>query len=149
MQAMRQILGVLAVVLAAAGGLPAQELTAADNPLQKEFGYQVGEVLSPRLNIAGVRWLSFSVTPKEGKALKAGDEIPVVMSLELENTTTSTVEVLAIFLLEDEQGAQLARLEGDKIKLKGERRSEESTKLKVDGGALAATRKIWAYIDVQ
>lgn len=119
-----------------------------DSPYQEEFAYSIGETLNPRVAMAGIRWTSVSVAPRRDERIDPDVEIPVEVLLEFDNPTDTTHKLLVILLLENEAGAQLARIECDTVRTPQGRLKEERQKTRVDGSALLGTEKIYLFAEI-
>ena len=123
------------------------DYTAAANPFQDDFEYEVGADLRPLVAVDGVRWIRFAIQPKSDREYDPTKEVPILVEVDVLNNGESA-DVLLIVLFEDENGDSLDRLELDTIKAGRGRLKEEIQKHKVTGSVLEATRRLYLFFEV-
>jgi hypothetical protein len=123
------------------------DYTAVSSPYQDDFDYRIGADLRPRVAVDGVRWIRFSIKPKNDREYEPSKPAPVTIEVDVLNNGDSA-DLLLIILFEDEDGTALDRLELDKIKAGRGRLREEVQKHKVTASVLEATRKIYLFFEV-
>ncbi len=151
---MRQIASVLmflAAVLASAGIVAAQgaDLRVVGSPFTEEFDYKVGQILDLNLRLEGLRWSVLRAGARDEADWTEGKKVKTSFTNELENLTDRPLTLSIIILLEDDRGRQLERVELKKIKVGAGRYDEDIQKIKVDGGVLAETAKIYIFAEVE
>jgi hypothetical protein len=123
------------------------DYTAAANPFQEDFAYEIGTDLRPLVAVDGVRWIRFAIRPKSDREYDPSKEVPLVVEVDVLNNRDSA-EVLLIVLFEDENGNALDRLELDTIKIGRGRLREDLQKHKITGSVLDATRRLYLFFEV-
>jgi len=123
------------------------DYTAAANPFQDDFEYEIGADLRPLVAVDGVRWVRFAIRPKSDREYDPAKEVPLLVEVDVLNNGDSA-DVLLIVLFEDEHGNSLDRLELDKIKAGRGRLREEVQKHKITGSVLDATRRLYLFFEV-
>jgi hypothetical protein len=141
---------VVTVTLGFVGHASAQEAMwrLVDNPYQEDLDYTLGTTLTPRVEIDGVRWRSFLLESRRDPNLAAYDQIPVDLTVEVENRSTQTEKVLIILLLEDADGAPLDRIEVKTFKIPSGRLKERTQSADILGQVLLDTRRVYAFFEV-
>ena len=123
------------------------DYTAAANPFQDDFEYEIGADLRPLVAVDGVSWTRFAVRPRSDREYDPAKEVPLLVEVDVLNNGDSAA-VLLIVLFEDENGNALDRLELDNIKVGRGRLREEIQKHKVTGSVLGATRRLYLFFEV-
>lgn len=139
----------LAVWMCAVAPAAAQnaDYTPVMSPFQEDFEYQVETDLRPRVDVEGVRWIRFSIRPRNDREYEPDQAVPITVEVDLLNTGDSA-SVLLIILFEDENGASLDRLELDGIKAGRDRLREVAQKHKVVASVLENTRRVYLFFEV-
>ena len=141
---------VLAMCMTVAIGAQDAEFRAADNPYQEEFAYQLGQELTPNVEIEGVRWMSVRLRPRdEGEIDPEKDDVDVVLSVAFDNRGTDDARVQVIVLLEDDAGRPLDRLSVDPIRVRDGRTQEADEKFRVPGASLLAVGRIYLFLELE
>jgi hypothetical protein len=141
----------LAVVLASAGIVAAQgaELKVVSSPFTEELDFEVGQTLDLNLRLEGLRWGVLSAGAGDEADWREGKKVKTSFTIELENLTNTSLTFSIIILLEDDRGRQLERIKLKNIKVGAGRYIEDIQKIKVDGGVLAETAKIYIFAEVK
>jgi len=141
----------LVVILASAGFVAAQgtELEVVDSPYAEEFDYKVGQTLDLNLRLGGLRWSVLTVGAGDEADWREGKKVKTYFTNELENLTNTPLTFSIIILLEDDRGRQLERIKLKNIKVGAGRYFEDIQKVKVDGGILAGTGKVYLFAEVK
>jgi len=124
-----------------------RDYTPVTSPFQEDFEYQVGAELRPRVEVDGVRWMRFSIRPRNDRDYERDKAVPVTVEVDLFNTGDGA-DVLLIILFEDENGASLDRLELDNINAGRDRLREVAQKHKVTASVLEDTRRVYLFFEV-
>jgi len=151
MRRIAEVLIVIGAILASAGIAAAQstELREVSSPFGEEFDFKVGQTLDLNLRINGIKWTVLRASAGDDEGWTAGKKTKTTFTSEFENLTDTALALSAIILLEDERGRQLERIELKKIKVGPGRYNEDIQKIKVDGGNLAQTAKIYIFAEVE
>jgi len=120
-----------------------------DSPYQEDLKFGLGESLSPKVDINGVRWRSLRISVAEGETVADGETVNLDVALEFENRTPSSVKLLVILLLEDADGAPLERIELKPFKVGGERFKERAETATSAGDVLLAAHRIYVFCEIQ
>ena len=140
---------VLAVMIVGSGVAHAQEFEQVGDLFQREFEYLVGDELALSIDLAGVRWSTLQIQPKDPDDLRPGREERVDINMLFENTAEDRAELTVVILLEDADGGLLERLECRPIRIGAGDIDEQSDKQKVLADSLAATTKIYVFAEVE
>ena len=142
---------IFGAILAIAGVSAAQgpNLREVESPLQEEFDFKIGQTLNLNLRIDGIKWTVLSASAGDDSGWTAGKTTKTSFTSELENLTDTTLTLSIILLLEDERGRQLERLEFKRIKVGPGRYNQNVQKIKVDGGTLTETAKVYIFAEVE
>ena len=151
MQHIARVIILLAVVLATAGTVAAQgaDPRVVESPFTEEFDYKVGQILELNLRLNGLRWSVLSVSAGDESEWREGKKVKSSLTNELENLGDTRRTLSIIMLLEDDRGRQLQRIKFKNIKVGFGRYIEDIQKVKVDGGILADTAKIYIFAEVK
>ena len=153
----RLILGCSRLLLAAAlatvsmtapAGAQSDTWREVDNPYQEDLDYRVGESLSPRVEVDGIRWRSLRLEADGDEIAAAGEDVELTVTVSFENRNPSSARLLVILLLEDGNGAPLDRIELGTFKVGGQRLKERVERATVTGDVLLAVRKIYLFCEV-
>lgn len=149
-----QILVLPLLLLTAMAPALAQEESTGDwrqvqSPFQEEFAYAVGDDLRPGVEIDGLRWLRLNLATKGDREIQAGEDTPVILTMEFENRAESSREARIILLLEDADGRPLERLTLDDVKVGGGRVEEDRQKLKINGDALLNLSELYIFCEIE
>jgi len=141
----------LAMVLATSGMVAAQgvDLRAVESPFAEEFDYKVGQTLDLNLRLNGLRWSVLRVGAGDEADWREGKKVKTSLTNELENLGDTSRTLSIIILFEDDRGRQLERIKLKNIKVGAGRYFEDIQKVKVDGGILAGTGKIYIFAEVK
>lgn len=151
MQRFGEVLFLFGAFLVAAGFVVGQEadLREATSPFQEEFDFRIGQTLELELRIDGLRWAVLRAGAGDSEDWTTGKKVKTYFTNELENLTDMPLTMSAIILLEDERGRQLERVELKRIRVGGGRYIEDIQKIKIDGGTLSETAKIYIFAEVK
>jgi hypothetical protein len=125
------------------------EYRSVENPFQDEFDYRIGTTLHPEVEIDGVRWVRFTVQPKEGVEIVADETVPITVELGFVNRRVGGAQIVVIALFETADGSPLDRVECKTVRAGGDRPKEAVQKFKLPGSTLLATRKIYLFAEVK
>ena len=146
---MRRVIAALAVTLLA-GLAYAQEkpggYATGENPFQGDYAFALKQPLDLRVEVAGMRFDSVSVTPLG--EVKPGEKVKCQVGAIGSNVGQKKATVTAVLLLEDAEGHNLERISLDPFKVKSERPFEEAQKLSVSSDALAAAARVYVYLSI-
>lgn len=122
---------------------------SVENPFQDEFDYRVGTTLQPEVEIDGVRWVRFTVQPKDGVEIVADEIVPITVELGFVNRRAGGAQIVVIALFENADGSPLDRVECKKVRAGGDRPKEAVQKFKLPGSTLLETRKVYLFVEVK
>ncbi len=150
MRHVANVLVFLVVILAFAGVVASQgaELKVVDSPFTEEFDFKVGQTLDLNLRLNGLRWSVLRAGAGDEADWREGKKVKTSFTIELENLGDTPLTFSIIALLEDGRGRQLERVELKNIKVGAGRYVEDIQKVKIDGGILAETGKIYIFAEV-
>ncbi|RLE18099.1 MAG: hypothetical protein DRJ61_03860 [Acidobacteria bacterium] len=134
-----------AVITAAQG----PDLRKIESPLQEEFDFRIGQILGLNLHIDGIKWTVLKADAGDMTRWTAGKTTKTSFTNELENLTDTPLILSIILLLEDDRGRQLERVELKRIKVGPGRYTQAIQKIKIDGGNLADTAKVYIFAEVE
>ncbi len=151
MRFVANVLVFLGAVLVFAGGVAAQgaDRREVGSPFQEEFDFTIGQTLDLNIRIDGINWSTLRAGAGDEADWREGKKIKTSFTNELENLTNTPLTLSVIILLEDDRGRQLERIELKKIKVGAGRYDEDIQKIKVDGGVLAETSKVYTVAEVE
>jgi hypothetical protein len=143
---------IAAVLAAAAVASPATaqspDWRKVDNPYQEDVEYAIGAIAEPAVEVDDIRWRSFKIeTPEEGP-FAAGESIRTDVTVEFENRGNTSARILVIFLLEDEDGGPLDRIEVKPFKLAGGRLKERKETVELAAEVVGSTRRVYLFFEV-
>jgi hypothetical protein len=144
---MRRVIAVLAVLVAASlAAQEATEYTPSDNPFQAEFAFVTGQPVNLKVEVAGVRLDTLSVTPR----VEVTGDFPITCDVVFAGSSEATrkVVVTAVLLLEDSAGKSLEKLNLDPFKVKPGRAFDERQSMKVAGSSLRGAAKVYVFVEV-
>lgn len=146
-----EVLLLFGAVLASAAIAVGQEaeLREVTSPFQEDFNFRIGQTLELEVRIDGLRWVVLRAGAGDAEEWTAGKKVKTSFTNELENLTDMPVTLNAIILLEDDRGRQLERVELKRIRIGGGRYIEDIQKIKIDGGSLSETAKIYIFAEVK
>ncbi len=119
------------------------------SPYQEGFKYSVGDDLRPRVEIDGLRWTRLNLATKGEREIQAGEETPMVLTLEFENRAESSREARIILLFQDSVGRPLERISLDSVKVGSGKFEEDRQKLKISGDTLLNMTELYIYCEVE
>ncbi len=140
----------LAIFPVVAGSVAAQDadLTVVTSPFAEEFDFKIGRTLDLNLRLEGLKWTTLSADAGDESGWRDGKNVKVVFTNYLENLTDTPLSWSIIVLLEDGRGRQLERIEFKTVKVGGGKFDRDTQKIKVDGGLLKETAKIYLFAEV-
>ena len=133
-----------------AGSVAAQgdDMRAVTSPFAEELDFKIGRTLDLNLLVEGVKWTTLRADAGDEADWRDGKNVKVVFTNQLENLTDRPRTVSVIVLLEDSRGRQLERIELKVVKIGAGKYDEDRQKIKVDGGLLVETAKIYLFAEV-
>ncbi len=151
MRRIAEVLIVFGAILASVGIAAAQgtDLRDVSSPFQEDFDFKIGQTLDLNLRINGIKWTVLRASAGDNEGWTAGKKTKTSFTNELENLTDTPLTLSVIILLEDERGRPLERIKLKKIKVGPGRYNEDIQKIKVDGGNLAQTAKVYIFAEVE
>jgi len=149
MQRKALFIGMLIAAMVATANAQDAGYREVDNPFQDSYEFTVNTDLQPKVAIAGVRWTRFGISVKGDGEIDPEKETPVTVDLGFVNTTSESVKVLVIALLEDENGVTVDRLECAKVKAGSDRLKESVQKYRISGAVLRATRRVYLFCEIE
>jgi hypothetical protein len=131
--------------LVIAGLAVAQEGYApAENPFQADYAFRLGEPITVRVEVLGVRLDTVTLTSQQkgraGETVKC--QAQVVGSSVAEKKATLTV----VLLLEDADGRGLGRVTLEPFKAKPGKAFDEKQKVTAEVNALAAATRVYLFV---
>lgn len=141
----------LVAILASVGIAAAQssDLREVSSPFTEEFDYQIGQTLDLNILLNGVNWGFLRIGAGDEEDWTSGKTVKTTFTNQLKNLTDSTLSLSVIILLEDEKGRQLERIRLKKIKVGSGRSIENIQRVKIDGGNLEDTAKVYFFAEVE
>lgn len=141
----------LVAILASVGIAAAQssDLREVSSPFTEEFDYQIGQTLDLNILLNGVNWGFLRIGAGDEEDWTSGKTVKTTFTNQLKNLTDSTLSLSVIILLEDEKGRQLDRIRLKKIKVGSGRSIENIQRVKIDGGNLEDTAKVYFFAEVE
>jgi hypothetical protein len=125
------------------------EFRSVSNPYQEGFPFELGEDLSPGVDIEGLRWTLVRITAKSNREIESGQEVPINVDVEFENRRDSAVKVLVVLLFEDERGSSLERLQIEPFRAGGDRFKAVKAKYRVRSDVLIAAEGLYLFCEIQ
>lgn len=150
----RSLIGLLTLLLLAAFGVTAtaqedSELRTAIDSFGDEYSYSIGTALDPLLEISGVRWELFRVTPKKEGSVAPDDNVDIVVELGFRNDSGDRARIAVVILFEDESGRKIGeRIICDEERLRGGATKVFEQKHEVPGDVLLSTARVYLYCEV-
>ncbi len=135
-----------AAMLAVVAG--AQDVEQVASPYQAEYPYTVGTDLTPPVSIDGVHIDAIRVSPREGQDLTADRDIELEVTSTFTNNGSKTVHVLAVLLLEDEQGNSLQRLELPSVRVPSGKTRSGAERFTVRGRVVLDLHKVYLFCEL-
>jgi hypothetical protein len=149
MQRTTLFLSVMITVMVATATAQDAGYRTVDSPYQDSYAFTIDTNLQPMVEIAGVQWAQFGIYVKGDGEIDPEKDNPITVELGFVNTTSKSVKVLVIALLEDDNGVTLDRLECAKIKVGSDRLKESVQKYRISGSVLQATRRVYLFCEVE
>ena len=149
MQRTTVFLSVMITVMVATATAQDAGYRTVDSPYQDSYAFTIDTNLQPMVEIAGVQWAQFGIYVKGDGEIDPEKDNPITVELGFVNTTSKSVKVLVIALLEDDNGVTLDRLECAKIKVGSDRLKESVQKYRISGSVLQATRRVYLFCEVE
>lgn len=118
-----------------------------ENPYQDEFAFKLGEPIALYVEIEGTRFAQLTITPQGN--VEPGKNVKCQVVMTGARVGSGRVEVLPVLLLEDQNGKSLDRLTPAPFKVRGERPFEYKDTITVSGDSLAASAKVWVYLEIR
>ena len=148
----RLLVAIAAVVSVAVISIPAVAQSAdwrvVENPYQEDIEYSLGSTFTPRVEVEGVRWRSFTIEAPDRATLIDGEEAEIEVTIEFENRGTKSAKILVILLLEDADGNPLDRIEAKQFKLAAGRLKERKETAKLPATNLKAVERVYVFFEV-
>jgi len=119
-----------------------------ENPYQEDIEYSLGSTFTPRVEIEGVRWRSFTIEAPDRESLIDGEDAEAEVTMEFENRSDTSAKVLVILLLEDGDGNPLDRIEARQFKLASGRLKERKETVKLPAANLKAVERVYVFFEV-
>ncbi len=145
---MRRVIFAL-MVASVAGALYGQgtpTYTPVENPFQGDFAFTLGQPVSLRVDIQGVRLDNLTVTALA--EARPGQKLKCEAVLAGDNSTDKKATLTPVLLLEDASGRALEKVSLDPFKVKTGREFQERQKITVEGDSATAARKVYVFIQV-
>ena len=142
-------MGMVFVLLVASAIAQKGSYREVENPFQDGFEFDVNSTLEPMVDVAGVRWTSFSLFVKGERDIEPDKEMPVIVELGFVNTNPGNVRVLVIALLEDSIGNLLHRVECTRFSAGSNRLKESTQRFKIPGSALQSARQVYLFCEIE
>jgi len=124
------------------------EWRVVENPYQEDIEYTLGSTFTPRVEVEGVRWRSFTIEAPDGAFLVDGDEAEIEVTIEFENRSNTSAKILVILLLEDADGNPLDRIEARKFKLAAGRLKERKETVRLPAANIKAVERVYVFFEV-
>jgi hypothetical protein len=137
---------VAAMASPAAGQNP--DWRIVENPYQEDIEYSVGTTYEPGVEVNNVRWRSFKIETPERESLAAGKPVNTELTVEFENRGNKSARILVIFLLEDENGNPLDRIEMKPFKLASGRLKETKTNTELPATIVDSARRVYLFFEI-
>lgn len=133
--------------LVIAGLAVAQEGYApAENPFQADYAFRLGEPITVRVEVLGVRLDTFSLTAQqEGRA---GETVKCQAQLVGSSVAEKKATLTTVLLLEDANGRGLGRVTLGPFKAKPGKAFDEKQKVTAEGNALAGATRAYLFVQV-
>jgi len=119
-----------------------------ENPYQEDIEYTLGSTFTPRVEIAGVRWRSFTIEAPDEDLLVEGEEAEIEVTIESENRSTKSAKILVILMLEDADGNPLDRIEAKQFKLAAGRLKERKETVRLPVTNIKAVGRVYVFFEV-
>lgn len=119
-----------------------------ENPYQEDIEYSIGESHAPMVQVAGVRWRSFSIERPDFGLVDDDEIVDIEVVFEFESRREKSARILVILLLEDENGAPLDRIEAKSFKLAAGRLKERKEDVKIQARNLKAAQRVYLFFEV-
>jgi len=148
----RLLVSIAAVVSVTAISIPAFAQSAdwrvVENPYQEDIEYSIGIAFTPRVEVEGVRWRSFTIEAPDKAFLIDGEEAEIEVTIECENRDSTSARILVILLLEDADGNPLDRIEARQFKLAAGRLKERKETARLPAANIKAVERVYVFFEV-
>lgn len=133
--------------LVIAGLAVAQEGYApAENPFQADYAFRLGEPITVRVEVLGVRLDTFTLTAQQEP--RAGETVKCEAQLLGSNVADKKAALTVVLLLEDAGGRGLGRVALEPFRAKPGKAFDETQRVTADGSALAAATRAYLFVQV-
>ena len=133
--------------LVIAGLAVAQEGYApAENPFQADYAFRLGEPITLRVEVLGVRLDTFTLTAQQ--EVRAGETVKCQAQLVGSSVAEKKATLTVVLLLEDARGNNLGRVPLELFKAKPGKAFDEKQKVTAEGDALTGATRVYLFVQV-
>jgi hypothetical protein len=130
-----------------AGLAGAQEGYApAENPFQADYAFRLGEPITLRVQVLGVRLDTFTLTAQQD--MRAGETIKCQAQLVGSSVAEKKATLTVVLLLEDARGNGLGRVPLEPFKVKPGKAFDEKQRVTAERSALTGASRAYLFVQV-
>lgn len=136
----------LAALVIAAVGVAQVGYAPAENPFQADFAFRLGEPITLRVEVLGVRLDTFTLTAQQN--VRVGETVKCQAQLVGRSVAEKKATLTTVLLLEDARGNNLGRVPLAPFKAKPGKPFDEKQTVTAEGKALAGATRVYLFVQV-
>ena len=117
-----------------------------ENPFQADYAFRLGEPITVRVEVLGVRLDTFTLTAQQD--VREGETVKCQAQLVGSSVAQKKATLTVVLLLEDARGNNLGRVPLEPFKAKPGKAFDEKQKVTAEGKALAAATRVYLFVQV-
>ncbi len=136
----------LATLVIAGLAVAQQGYAPAENPFQADYSFRLGEPITLRVEVLGVRLDTFTLTAQPGAP--AGETVTCQANLVGSSVAEKKATLTPVLLLEDATGQGLERVVLEPFKAKPGKPFDEKQRVSAGVKALAGATRVYLFVQV-
>ena len=136
----------LAALVIAGLAVAQQGYAPAENPFQADYAFRLGEPITLRVELLGVRLDTFTLTAQP--ETPAGETVKCQANLVGSSVAEKKATLTTVLLLEDAAGRGLGRVALEPFKAKPGKPFDEKQKVTAGASALAGATRVYLFVQV-